>query len=97
MDDPKIHEVFQWLVKAEHDIGSACRLISGDIPYLDTAVYHCQQAAEKSLKAYLTLKDTPFQKIHDLSFLVDCLISNFRNSTNKSIHPSFKIIPCPRP
>jgi len=71
MDDPKIKEVFQWLIKAEHDIGSARRLVSGDIPYLDTAVYHCQQAAEKSLKAYLTLKDSPFQKIHDLSFLVD--------------------------
>jgi len=42
MDDPKINDVFQWLVKAEHDIGSARRLISGDIPYFDTAVYHCQ-------------------------------------------------------
>ncbi len=71
MDDPSIKEVFQWLIKAEHDIGSARRLLSGDFPYLDTAVYHCQQAAEKSLKAYLTLKDTPFQKIHDLSFLVE--------------------------
>ena len=71
MDDPKNNEVFQWLVKAEHDIGSARRLISGDIPYLDNAVYHCQQAAQKSLKAYLTLKDTPFQKIYDLSFLVE--------------------------
>ncbi len=71
MDDPRINEVVQWLIKAEHDIGSARRLLSGDIPYLDTAVYHCQQAAEKSLKAYLTLKDTPFQKIHDLSFLVE--------------------------
>ncbi len=29
--------------------------------------------------------------------LVDCLISNFRYSTNNSIHPSPKIIPCPRP
>ena len=71
MDDPKIKEVFQWLIKAEHDIGSARCLLSGDNPYLDTAVYHCQQAAEKSLKAYLTLKAMPFQKIHDLSFLVE--------------------------
>jgi HEPN domain-containing protein len=71
MDDPRVEEVFQWLIKAEHDIGSARRLLSGDIPYLDTGVYHCQQAAEKSLKAYLTLKEMPFQKIHDLSFLVE--------------------------
>jgi len=71
MDDQGDEEVFQWLIKAQHDIGSARRLISGDIPYLDTAVYHCQQAAEKALKAYLILKAVPFQKIHDLSFLVE--------------------------
>ncbi len=29
--------------------------------------------------------------------LVDCLISNFRYSTNNSIHPSPKIMSCPRP
>jgi HEPN domain-containing protein len=71
MDEAKIKEVTQWLLKAKHDLGSAELLSSGDEFYLDTAVYHCQQAAEKSLKAYLTLKDTPFQKIHDLSVLID--------------------------
>ncbi len=29
--------------------------------------------------------------------LVECLKSNFRYSTNKSIHPPLKIMPCPRP
>jgi HEPN domain-containing protein len=71
MDESKVHEIRQWLIKAEHDLGSARRLLTGDPPYLDTAVYHCQQAAEKALKAYLTLKDTPFQKVHDLSVLID--------------------------
>lgn len=71
IDEAKIHEIRQWLIKAEHDLGSAERLLTGDPPYPDTAVYHCQQAAEKALKAYLTFKDTPFQKVHDLSVLIE--------------------------
>ncbi len=43
-------------------------------PYLDTAVYHCQQAAEKALKAFLTYYDVPFEKIHDLSALIELYI-----------------------
>ena len=54
MDEATIHEVRQWLHKADHDLRSAVLLMSGDEePLLDTAVYHCQQAAEKVLKAYL--------------------------------------------
>lgn len=71
MDEPKAHEVRQWLIKAWHDLGAAHHLITGDTPFRDTAVYHCQQSAEKALKAYLTLNDTPFQKIHDLTVLVE--------------------------
>lgn len=74
MDEAKLHEIRQWLIKADHDLRSAERLLSGTPPLLDTAVYHCQQAAEKALKAYLTLKDSPFQKIHVLSILIEqCL------------------------
>lgn len=74
MDEAKLHEIRQWLIKADHDLRSAERLITGTPPLLDTAVYHCQQAAEKALKAYLTLKDSPFQKIHILSVLIEqCL------------------------
>lgn len=71
MDDAKTKEIRQWLIKAEHDLGSARWLLTGDAPFLDTAVYHCQQTAEKALKAYLTLRDTPFQKVHDLTALIE--------------------------
>ena len=71
MGEAKIHEIRQWLIKADHDLGSAKRLLAGDEPFLDTAVYHCQQAAEKGLKAYLTLKDTSFHKVHDISVLIE--------------------------
>ncbi len=71
MDEAKIREIRQWLLKARHDLRSAERLLTCDPPLLDTAVYHCQQTAEKALKAYLTLQDAPFQKVHVLSILVE--------------------------
>jgi len=71
MDEAKLQEIKQWLLKADHDLASAGLLLASEPPLRDTAVYHCQQAAEKALKAYLTLQDTPFQKVHILSVLVD--------------------------
>jgi len=71
MNEEKRTEVRNWLIKSRHDLGSARRLMEGDEPYLDTAVYHCQQAAEKTLKAFLTLHDVPFEKTHDLSVLLE--------------------------
>ena len=75
MTDAKRHQVEQWLHKSRHDLGSAEVLISADIPYLDTAVYHCQQAAEKALKAWLTSGDILFEKTHDLTALLDLCTS----------------------
>lgn len=71
MDEAKTREICQWLQKADHDLLSAERLFNGDPPLLDTAVYHCQHAAEKAIKAYLTLKDVPFENVHDLTVLVE--------------------------
>jgi HEPN domain-containing protein len=45
-------------------------LLEGPKPYLDTAVFHCQQAAEKALKAFLAYHDIPFVRTHDLTELV---------------------------
>ena len=70
MNEEKRTEIQKWLIKSRHDLGSAGRLMEGDEPYLDTAVYHCQQAAEKALKAFLTYHDIEFEKSHDLTELV---------------------------
>jgi HEPN domain-containing protein len=48
--------------------------MEGDEPYLDTAVHHCQQAAEKALKAFLTHHGTVFDWTHDLTELLDLCI-----------------------
>ena len=70
MDNAKRQEIRQWLMKSQRDIGSARRLMEGPEPYLDTAVYHCQQAAEKALKAFLTARDMAFEKTHNLVALL---------------------------
>ena len=36
-------------------------------PLLGEAAYHCQQAAEKALKGFLSWNDIPFGKTHDLA------------------------------
>ena len=38
--------------------------------YLDVAIYHTQQAAEKETKAFLVYTDQPFGRTHDLEALV---------------------------
>jgi HEPN domain-containing protein len=60
-----------WLAKAKGDMAVARILIEGDEPHLDAGVYHCQQAAEKSLKALLALNENPFPKSHNLRSLLD--------------------------
>jgi len=42
---------------------------------LDAGLFHCQQAAEKALKAYLTEHDINFRKTHDLVLLLDDCIN----------------------
>jgi len=59
-----------WVLKARRDLLSAKRLASGNDPYLDTAIYHCQQSAEKVIKGWLVFHDYTFEKTHDLRLLV---------------------------
>jgi HEPN domain-containing protein len=56
-----------WLLKAREDLLMAELALRNGFP--ETAVYHCQQAAEKSLKAFLTFHQEPFRKTHLLEEL----------------------------
>jgi len=66
MDEAKQVMVARWLAKAQRDLASAQRLADKSAPLLDTAVYHCQQAAEKALKGFLVFYDVRVPKTHDL-------------------------------
>jgi HEPN domain-containing protein len=68
--DAKRALVRSWLKKARRDLLSAKRLARGTEPYLDTAIYHCQQCVEKSIKGWLVYHDQSFEKTHDLRLLV---------------------------
>lgn len=62
--------VSQWLAKAQEDLDVARHLIRGDIPYPNAAAFHCQQAAEKLMKAVLVKYQVVFPKTHDLEELL---------------------------
>jgi HEPN domain-containing protein len=53
--DPElVAETRAWFAKAFHDIRAAEALATASPPLSDEAVFHCQQAAEKALKGFLT-------------------------------------------
>ena len=56
----------EWLVRAEEDLGAAADLLALPTPRIRVVLFHCQQAAEKALKGFLTWHDRPFAKTHDL-------------------------------
>lgn len=65
----------EWISKAEGDYRSAKALLYEiEIPEIDAACFHCQQCAEKYVKAFLTEHDIEFPRNHDLiRFLELCL------------------------
>ena len=62
-----------WVVKADHDLGTAKVTYIHMPEYRDTIAFHCQQAVEKYLKAYLYHLDVSFPKTHDLVYLIDLI------------------------
>ena len=64
----KQHE--EWLFKAEHDLESAKVLFHTEKELLDISVYHTQQCAEKSFKAYLSFRQQEIEKEHNLTLLM---------------------------
>ncbi len=59
----------EWLQYAENDLAAA-RFLFGMKPLPPEIIcFHCQQAAEKALKAYLAYHGTNVPKTHDLTNL----------------------------
>lgn len=77
MADPKLDEVHSWLRKARQDLEAAAWLLESPRALNGAVGFHSQQAAEKTLKAYLTWIEEPFEKTHSLVALVGlCLKFN---------------------
>ena len=59
----------EWLDRADRDLLMARRGLE-DPALPEATAYHAQQAAEKALKAFLTLHGRPFTKTHVLEDLI---------------------------
>jgi HEPN domain-containing protein len=64
----------EWVAKAEADWRGAARLARGSERLHDLVCFHCQQSAEKYLKALLEELGQTIPKTHDLERLVDLLL-----------------------
>jgi HEPN domain-containing protein len=71
MADTPEPEAKAWLIKAWRDLETARRAVKDEPPFYDVGVYHCQQAAEKAVKAFLVHHGKPYEKTHDIEVLVD--------------------------
>lgn len=65
-----------WLAKGDRDLALATDMLPTWKSYPDLICYHCQQAAEKYLKALLLHIGQPVKRTHDLEELLDFLAAN---------------------
>jgi HEPN domain-containing protein len=66
LDPVKVADTRACLEKAAMDLRSARVDLEAIPPILGDALFHCQQAVEKTLKGFLAWHDRPFRKTHDL-------------------------------
>ncbi len=66
LDPVRIADTKGWLIKAANDLRGAEIDLAANPPLVEDALFHCQQAAEKAFKAFLTFHNCPFRKTHNL-------------------------------
>jgi HEPN domain-containing protein len=65
----------QWITKASNDLLNADNNLNAETIPLDTVCFHCQQAAEKLLKAFLVAKGRTYPITHDLLAILENILS----------------------
>ena len=63
--------VNKWIKKAEKDLLTAERELSFKDPITESVCFHCQQAVEKYLKAFLVYHQIHFYKTHKIINLLE--------------------------
>jgi hypothetical protein len=66
LDPVLVLDTKAWFRKAAIELRSAQADLGATPPILEDVVFHCQQAAEKAIKGFLTYHQEPFGKTHDL-------------------------------
>jgi HEPN domain-containing protein len=62
----RVAEVREWLEKAALDLRGATIDLQADPPLIEDVLFHCQQVAEKVLKAFLVWNDVRIRKTHSI-------------------------------
>jgi HEPN domain-containing protein len=62
--------VKQWLAKANEDLLVVEKLTEDEIIATSSVCFHCQQAAEKFLKAFLIAHGVEIRKTHNIEYLL---------------------------
>jgi HEPN domain-containing protein len=70
MNNATIEFIKQWLAKANEDLFVVKRLTDNEIIATSSVCFHCQQAVEKFLKAYLIANGVDIQRTHNIEFLL---------------------------
>ncbi len=91
-DDVHRELAMEWLDKARHDLASARKLASDPNPIPDTAIYHCQQTAEKAIKALLCSQGIRPRRTHDLRALLADLPTTAK-TREQLVEPSETLTP----
>jgi HEPN domain-containing protein len=78
----------RWVMKAENDLKIARDELMTEEPANDMICFHCQQAVEKYLKAFLVKNSIEFKKTHDISELIELCLGvddNFSELLDKNV------------
>src|SRR5690625_661153 len=70
MNQPDKNIIELWIEKANHDLTNVSMILEINPMILDIACFHCQQAVEKFLKAFLLFNDQELIKTHNLDILL---------------------------
>jgi len=71
-------QVEDWVLLADKDLQAAEIIIKDKYPLTNIAAFHCQQAIEKYLKAFIIEKNGPLIRTHDLIKL-NGIINDIKN------------------
>lgn len=66
-DTNRLAETSAWLQRTSQDMRAAAHGLKADPALLDDVVFHCQQACEKALRAFLIWHGVPYRETHDLA------------------------------
>ena len=81
-----------WLSRARSDLGAAGHWVGEGSLFSSAAAFHCQQTAEKLIKAFLAWNEIDFPKRHDLKELLDLAAS-----INKRLADELRQVIAPAP